>query len=62
MTADGDCRQEIKTLAAWKKSYEQPRQYIEKQGHYFANKSPSSQSCSFSSSHVWIWELDQKEG
>ena len=39
----------------------QPRQYIKKQRHYFANKGPSSQSYSFSSSHVWIWELDYKE-
>ena len=38
----------------WKKSYEQPRQRIKKQRHYFANKGPSSQSYGFSSSHVWI--------
>ena len=37
-------------------------QHIEKQRHYFANKGPSSQSCDFSSSHVWVWELDHKEG
>ena len=49
------------TLASWKKSYDQPRQYIEKQRHYFANKGPSSQSYGFSSSHVWMWELDYKE-
>ena len=48
-------------LAAWKKSYDQPRQHIKKQRHYFANKDPSSQSCVFSSSHVWMWELDYKE-
>ena len=48
-------------LAPWKKSYDQPRQYIKKQRHYFANKGPSSQSYVFSSSHVWIWELDHKE-
>ena len=48
-------------LAPWKKSYEQPRQHIKKQRHYFANKGLSSQSYSFSSSHVWIWELDCKE-
>ena len=40
---------------------DQPRQHIKKQRHYFANKSPSSQSCGFSSSHVWMWELDYKE-
>ena len=39
----------------------QPRQHIKKQRHYFANKSPSSQSYGFSSSHVWMWELDYKE-
>ena len=38
----------------WKKSYDQPRQHIKKQRHYFANKSPSSQSYGFSSSHVWM--------
>ena len=48
-------------LAPWKRSYDQPRQYIKKQRHYFANKSPSSQSYGFSSSHVWMWELDHKE-
>ena len=48
-------------LAPWKKSYKQPRQYIKKQRHYFANKGPSSQSYGFSSSHVWIWELDYRE-
>ena len=47
-------------LAHWKKSYDQPRQHIKKQRHYFANKGPSSQSCGFPSSHVWIWELDYK--
>ena len=40
----------------------QPRQYIEKQRHYFANKGPYSQSYGFSCSHVWMWELDHKEG
>ena len=49
-------------LASWKKSYDQPRQHIKKQRHHFANKGPSSQSCGFSSSHVWMWELDHKEG
>ena len=38
----------------WKKSYDQTRQHIKKQRHYFANKSPSSQSYGFSSSHVWM--------
>ena len=49
-------------LAPWKKSYDQPRQHIKKQRHYFANKGPSSQSYGFSSSHGWMWELDHKEG
>ena len=40
-----------------KDSYDQPRQHIEKQRHYFVNKGPSSQGCHFSSSHVWMWEL-----
>ena len=64
ITADGDCSHETKkkTLAPWKKSYDKPRQYIEKQRHYSANKGPSSQNYGFSSSHVWMWELDYKEG
>ena len=53
--ADGDCSHEIKKmLAPWKKSYDQPRQHIRKQRHYFADKGPSSQSYGFSSSHVWM--------
>ena len=48
-------------LAPWKKSYDRPRQDIQKQRHYFANKGLSSQSYGFSSSHVWMWELDHKE-
>ena len=47
-------------LVPWKKSYDQPRQHIKKQRHYFANKGPSSQSYYFSSSHVWMWELNYK--
>ena len=55
ITADGDCSHEIKRhLAPWKKSYDQPRQHIEKQRHYFANKGPSSQGYGFSSGHVWM--------
>ena len=41
ITADGDCSHEIKTLTPWKESYDQPRQHIEEQRHYFANKGPS---------------------
>ena len=62
ITADGDCSHEIKTHAPWKKSYDQPRQHIKKQRHYFAYKGPSSQRYGFSSSHVWMWELEHKEG
>ena len=49
-------------LTPWKESYDQPRQHIKKQRHYFTDKGPSSQSYGFSSSHVWMWELDHKEG
>ena len=48
-------------LTPWKKSYDQPRQHIKKQRHYFAKKGLSSQNNGFSSSHVWMWELDYKE-
>ena len=62
ITVDGDCSHEIKkTLAPWKKSYDQPKEHIKEQRHYFANKDPSSQSCGFSSSHVWMSELEYKE-
>ena len=54
ITEAGDCSHEVKVLSPWKKSYDQPRQYIKKQRHYFANKGLSSQSCGFSSSHVWM--------
>ena len=62
ITADRDCSHEIKTLAPWKKSYDKPIQHIEKKRHHFANQGPYSQSCGFSSSHVWMWEWDRKEG
>ena len=48
-------------LAPWKKSYGQLRCHTKKQRHYFVDKGPSSQSYGFSSSHVWMWELDYKE-
>ena len=48
-------------LAPWKKFYDKPRQHIEKQRHYFADKGQSSQSYSFSRSHVWMWDLYSKE-
>ena len=49
-------------LTPWKEGYDQPRQHIKKQRHYFANKGPSSQGYGFSSGHVWMWELDCEEG
>ena len=52
---------ELKMLSPWNKSYDQPRQHIKKQRHYFVNKDLSSQSYGFSSSHVWMWELGHKE-
>ena len=62
ITVDGDCSHEIKnTLTPWKESYDQPRQNIKRQRHYFANKCPSSQGYGFSSGHVWMPELDYKE-
>ena len=54
ITVDGECSHEIKTLAPWKKSYDQPGQYIKRQRHYYAAKGLSSQSYGFSSSHVRI--------
>ena len=48
-------------LAPWKKSDDQPRQLTKKQRHYFADKGPSSQSYDFSSTYVWIRELDYKK-
>ena len=61
ITVNSDCSHAIKTLGPWKKSYEKPTQHIKKQRHYFANKGPSSQGYCFSSSHVWMWELDCEE-
>ena len=62
ITADGDCRHEIKRcLLLGKKCYDKPTQCIKKQRHYFADKGLYSQSYGFSSSHVWMWELDHKE-
>ena len=48
-------------LTPWEKSYDQPRQNIKMQRHYFANKGPSSQGYGFSSGHVWMWELDSEK-
>ena len=61
-TADGDCSHEIKRrLLLGRKDYDQPRQHIEKQRHYFANKGPSSQGYGFSCGHVRMWKLDCEE-
>ena len=48
-------------LAPWKRSYDQPRQHIKKQRHYFANKGLSCLGYGFSSGHVWMWELNCEE-
>ena len=61
ITVDGDCSHEIKTLTPWKESYDQPRQHIKKDRDYIVNKGPSSQGYGYSSSHVWVWQLDYKE-
>ena len=50
-----------KDACSLEESYDQTRQHIKKQKHYFANKSLSTQSYGFPSSHIWMWELDQKE-
>ena len=51
----------LKDTFSLEESYDQPRQHVKKQRHYFASKCPSSQTYGFSSSHVWMWELDHKE-
>ena len=62
ITADGNCSHEIKIcLLLGRKLMINQRQHIKKQRHYVDNKGPSSQSYGFSSSHVWMWELDYKE-
>ena len=62
ITADGDCTHKIKRhFLLGKKIYNKPKQCIKKQRHHFADKGPYGQSYGFSSSHVWMWELDHKE-
>ena len=51
----------LKDAYSLEESYDQPRQHIQKQRHYFANKGLSSQGYGFSSGHVWMWELDCEE-
>ena len=53
LTAEGDCSHEIKRLAPWMKNYDQLREHIIKQRHYFASKDSSNQIYGFSS-HVWM--------
>ena len=52
----------LKEVCSWKKSYDKPRQHIEKKRHYFADECPYNQRYGSSSRHVWMWELDHKEG
>jgi len=52
----------LKDICSMEKSYDKLGQHIQKQRHYFANKALSSQNYGFSSSHVWMRELDHKEG
>ena len=54
ITTEGNFSHEIQRHAPWKESYDQLKQHIKKQRHYFANKGPSSQSYGFSSTHVWM--------
>jgi len=62
ITADGDCSYEIKRcLLLGRKAMTNLDRILKNQRHYFANKGPSSQSYGFSSSHVWMLELDHKE-
>ena len=50
----------FKVAYCLEESYDQPRQHIQKQRHYFANKGPSSQGYNFSSGHIWMWKLEYK--
>ena len=61
ITTDGDCSHEIKRQLLLARKARQPRQHIKKQRFYSANIDPSSQNYGFSSSHVWMWELEDKE-
>ena len=61
ITADGDCSYEIKRYLLLGRKAMTSLESVKKQRFYFANKGPSSQSYGFSSSHVWMWELDYKE-
>ena len=54
ITADGGCSRQLKDTCSLEEKFDQPRQHINKQRHYFANRGPSSQSYGFSCSHVWM--------
>ena len=62
VTVNGDSTVKLKMLAPWKESYDKPRQRIKNQRHHFTNEVLLSQGYCFSSSHVRMWKLDQKEG
>ena len=63
ITADGDCSHEIRILLLLgRKAIVKPRQCVEKQGYYSANRSPCSQGYGLPSGQVWLWKLDRKEG
>ena len=51
----------LKDSYSWNESYDKPRQYINKQKHYFADRGPYSQSYVFSTSHVLMWEMDNEK-
>ena len=61
ITLGDDCSIAIRRLASWKENCDKPRQHIKKQRHLLPNKGPQNQSYGFSSSQVWMWELDHKE-
>ena len=59
---DDNCNYEIRRrLLSWQESNDKPRQCVEKQRHYSANKGPYSQGCGLPSGHIQLWELDYKE-
>ena len=58
ITADGDCSHEIKINLLLGRKVMTNLDSISKNRHYFVNKGPSSQGYGFSSSHVWMWELE----
>ena len=61
-TVDGDCSHEIKRrLLLGRKTMTNLDSILKKQRHYFANKGSSSKGYGFSSSHVWMWDLDYKD-